>query len=194
MKATLRRLPSPAMIVACVALVVALGGVSYAAGVLPANSVGAKQIKKRAVGLKKISPAARSALKGQKGDKGDKGDPGPAGPAGQKGEPGIPGTPGPSAGANAVVRRASFVVAAQENGNPHFNGGVALCQPGERATGGGGSPGGIHPELDVVESAPTDGAGNGVDSGEASRGWVVVVRNGTVNPTTGHTFAVCVPE
>ena len=43
------RLPSPAMIVACVALVVAMGGTSYAAVILPANSVGTKQIKKNAV-------------------------------------------------------------------------------------------------------------------------------------------------
>jgi hypothetical protein len=37
-EATRMRLPSPALIVACVSLVVALGGVSYAATVLPANS------------------------------------------------------------------------------------------------------------------------------------------------------------
>src|SRR5918994_1468280 len=43
MNANLKRLISPAMIVACVALLVALGGVSYAAGVLPANSVGSSR-------------------------------------------------------------------------------------------------------------------------------------------------------
>jgi hypothetical protein len=91
MNAILKRLPSPAMIVACMALVVALGGVSYAAGVLPANSVGPKQIKKRAVSLQKITPAARRALRGQKGDKGDPGPAGVSGAAGQKGETGPPG-------------------------------------------------------------------------------------------------------
>lgn len=35
-----RNLASPAMVVAAVALIVALGGVSYAAAVLPKNSVG----------------------------------------------------------------------------------------------------------------------------------------------------------
>src|SRR5687768_6581863 len=44
-----RRLPSPAMIVACIALMVALGGTSYAAIRLPANSVGTVQLKKAAV-------------------------------------------------------------------------------------------------------------------------------------------------
>jgi hypothetical protein len=47
------RPPSPSMIVALIALFVALGGTSYAAIKLPANSVGNKQIKKNAVtGLK----------------------------------------------------------------------------------------------------------------------------------------------
>jgi len=38
------------MVVACLALTVALGGVSYAAAVLPKNSVGTAQLKKNAVG------------------------------------------------------------------------------------------------------------------------------------------------
>ena len=95
MSAIFKRLPSPAMIVAGIALVIALGGVSYAAGVLPANSVGAKQLQKRAVSLQKITPAARSALRGQKGDKGD---PGPAGITGAAGPKGDTGPPGPFPG------------------------------------------------------------------------------------------------
>ena len=46
--------PSPAMIVAIVALVLSLGGTSYAAIVLPAGSVGTKQIKKNAVISSKV--------------------------------------------------------------------------------------------------------------------------------------------
>jgi hypothetical protein len=89
-----------ANVVAVLALFVALGGASYAAVTLPANSVGAKQIKTRAVSLKKISPAARSALKGQQGDpgaqgaKGDPGVPGPTGPKGDNGDPGATGAKG----------------------------------------------------------------------------------------------------
>jgi hypothetical protein len=49
MKHIKRLRPSPAMIVAIVALVLSLGGTSYAAIVLPANSVGTTQIKKNAV-------------------------------------------------------------------------------------------------------------------------------------------------
>lgn len=39
-----RYLPSPAMVVACTALAVALGGTGYAALTLPRNSVGTKQL------------------------------------------------------------------------------------------------------------------------------------------------------
>jgi hypothetical protein len=51
----LRRLrPSPAMVVACIALTVALGGTSYSAIMLPKNSVGTKQLKKNAVTSPKV--------------------------------------------------------------------------------------------------------------------------------------------
>ena len=47
--------PSPALIVSVVALVVALGGTSYAAFSLPKNSVGTKQLKNRAVTKPKLA-------------------------------------------------------------------------------------------------------------------------------------------
>jgi hypothetical protein len=55
MKRILRRLPSPAMVVACLALTVALGGTGYAAIKLPRNSVGSAQLRKDAVVAKKLS-------------------------------------------------------------------------------------------------------------------------------------------
>jgi hypothetical protein len=51
----LKRRPSASMIVALVALVTALGGVSYAAVTLPANSVGSAQIQNGAVGNHKLA-------------------------------------------------------------------------------------------------------------------------------------------
>lgn len=92
---------------ALLALFVALGGTSYAAVNLPANSVGTKQLKPKAVTLVKIAPAAKIALKGQAGAKGDpgpagaKGDPGPAGAAGPAGPPGATGAAGPAGPAGA---------------------------------------------------------------------------------------------
>ena len=50
-----RHLPSPSMVVACIALVVALGGTSYAAIKLPRNSVGTKQLKKASVTAPKLA-------------------------------------------------------------------------------------------------------------------------------------------
>ncbi|MDX6569730.1 MAG: hypothetical protein QOH15_2308, partial [Gaiellales bacterium] len=50
----LRRHPSPALVVSCLALAVALGGTGYAAVVLPANSVGTKQLKQGAIVAAKV--------------------------------------------------------------------------------------------------------------------------------------------
>jgi hypothetical protein len=71
------RTPSPALVVAVVALFVALGGTTYAATSLPKNSVGTEQLKKNAVtGTKikngavteqKISKATVAALKAGSG-------------------------------------------------------------------------------------------------------------------------------
>ncbi|HEY2355674.1 MAG TPA: hypothetical protein VGH79_12330 [Gaiellaceae bacterium] len=56
--------PSPAMVIALVALFVALGGTSYAAiTALPKNSVGAKQLKDGAVTAAKINSSVAGAVK-----------------------------------------------------------------------------------------------------------------------------------
>jgi hypothetical protein len=95
MKGILKQLRSPAMIVACIALVVALGGASYAAGVLPKNSVGSKQLRKWAVKPSKVAPRTISLFKGQRGDTGARGEPGAKGESGPKGEAGPKGETGP---------------------------------------------------------------------------------------------------
>lgn len=50
----MRRAPSPALVVSCLALAVALSGVGYAAKALPRNSIGTKQLKANAVTSAKI--------------------------------------------------------------------------------------------------------------------------------------------
>lgn len=50
--------PSPALVVALLALIVALGGTSYAAAKLPKNSVGSKQVKNSSLQAKDIAPGA----------------------------------------------------------------------------------------------------------------------------------------
>ena len=63
MKLLVRFRPSPAMVVACLALLIALGGTSYAAISLPRNSVGAKQLKKNAVTTPKVKNNAITGAK-----------------------------------------------------------------------------------------------------------------------------------
>jgi hypothetical protein len=110
MKGIIRRLrPSPAMVVACIALVFAMTGAGYAAGMLGPNTVGTKQLKKNAVISRKVKNRSLLAVdfkagqlpRGPKGDKGDKGD------------TGAPGAPNPNANtlngfaANQLVRATS---------------------------------------------------------------------------------------
>lgn len=88
---------SPGLVVASIALAVSLGGTGYAALKLPANSVGAKQLKKGAVSSVKVKDASLLAVDfkpgqlpaGAPGPKGDKGDPGSPGPVGPRGPVGI---------------------------------------------------------------------------------------------------------
>ncbi len=103
-------LPSPAMTVACIALAIALSGASYAAVVLPANSVGAPQLKRDAVVTSKVKdrslravdfalgqlPAGAAGPAGLPGPEGAAGAVGPAGAPGPQGTTGPAGTPGPT--------------------------------------------------------------------------------------------------
>jgi hypothetical protein len=118
MTAILNRLPSPAMIVACAALVVALGGVSYAAGVLPKNSVGAAQLQKKAVTASKLRTNAVTGVKVKNGSlmgADFKAGQLPAGPQGPKGDPGVPGQQGPSGAGPGYISDNRFSVVVPQN-------------------------------------------------------------------------------
>ena len=103
MKIAIKR-PSPAFVVACLALAVALGGTGYAAVVLPANSVGTAQLKSGAVVASKVKRHSLVAAnfapgqlpRGQKGAKGDTGAAGAAGGQGPAGAQGAQGSQGPA--------------------------------------------------------------------------------------------------
>ena len=134
--------PSPALVIACLALLIALGGTGYAAVVLPRNSVGTIQlkagavtsikVKDRTLGLADFAAAERAKLKGDpgvagaKGDKGDKGDTGDKGAQGLQGLQGIAGL----SGYTIVQKSASSTTGLL---------GVSVsCPAGKRALGGGG--------------------------------------------------------
>jgi hypothetical protein len=89
--------PSPATVIACAALLVALGGTSIAAVsvALPRNSVGPAQLKNNSVTSIKVANRSLRAIDfelGQlpAGPRGPAGPPGPAGPAGAAGATGFP--------------------------------------------------------------------------------------------------------
>jgi hypothetical protein len=160
MRKLLRRRPSPAMVVACIALLVALGGTSVAAvSQLGRNSVGPRQLQFGAVTNPKIRNNAvtsakvrnRSLLRadfaaGQlpAGPTGPQGPAGPAGPAGAAGPPGV-------IGAITVRTNSGSVVDATE-GDGIFNTARVTqnCSGNERAISAGTSWGDDGNDLALV--------------------------------------------
>lgn len=150
------------MVVACLALLVALGGTSVAAvNQLARNSVGTPQLRDGAVTARKIrnlnvtnpkiannainsaKVANRSLLRvdfapGQlpAGPTGPQGPAGPAGPAGAAGAPGAPGVIGA-----VTVRSQSTLITGgvAANGVPNTARVTSLCSGSERAISGGTS-------------------------------------------------------
>ena len=104
----LRRLrPSPAMVVACFALLVVLGGSGYAAvQALPRNSVTSVQVKDHSLLSRDFK--AGQLPRGARGPVGPVGPAGPAGPAGPSGSSG--------AGARWALVRPDGGIAAQSGG------------------------------------------------------------------------------
>jgi len=98
MRRILRHRPSPAMVVACLALTIALGGTSYAAVNLPRNSVGAVQLKKNVVTSAKVKNFSllRADFKRGQLPAGPRGPEGLQGPKGDQGIQGIQGIQGPA--------------------------------------------------------------------------------------------------
>ena len=180
MRAIRKSLPSPAMIVACAALVIALGDVSYAAAVLPESSVGTVQLKKKAVTASKLRANSVNGLKVKDGSLAAtdfKAGQLPAGPQGPKGEPGAQGPKGDS-GISGVTVRASNYSSIPANS---LKGADAMCQAGEVAVGGGAdSLTGV-----LMESSFQQGGY------EAPTGWHVNLRNTNPTPATFLVLVVC---
>jgi hypothetical protein len=92
--------PSPATVIASIALLVALAGTGYAATSLPKNSVGNNQLQSNAVtsskvkdhALLKVDFAANQLPRGARGAPGSPGPPGAPGTAGARGPTGASGT------------------------------------------------------------------------------------------------------
>jgi hypothetical protein len=143
----LDRRPSPAMVVACIALLVALTGTSFAAvNALAPNSVGPAQLRTGAVTNPKLRNSAVTSIKvanrsllrsdfapGQlsAGPTGPQGPPGPAGPAGPAGAAGTIGS--------ITVRSSSVAIDGGTGENAEYvtRSVQVLCASGELAISGG---------------------------------------------------------
>ena len=111
----LRHRPSPAIVIACVALLLALGGVSWAATALPRNSVGTAQLRSNAVTSSKVRNHSllRADFKNGQVPRGPAGPAGPTGATGAQGPKGPTGATGPAGTANirwALVRADATIV------------------------------------------------------------------------------------
>ena len=187
------RRPSPAMVISLLALFVALGGTGYAAIVLPANSVGSKQLKKSAVSNKKIAKNAvttskvkdGSLLKGDfaagqlpAGAAGPAGSAGPAGPTGPTGPAGTNGTNGTN-GTDGLITSATVqrtTGAAVADGAEQTI--TVSCPAGQKAIAGGvrADASGVG----YVESTrPVVGTSGTPNDGETFDGWRATVENPT---------------
>ena len=195
------RRPSPAMIVACIALLVSLGGTSFAAATqLARNSVGTPQLRDGAVTNPKLRNNAVNSAKVQNrsllrvdfapgqlpaGPTGPQGPTGPAGPAGAAGPAGPAGVIGP-----ITVRQQSTVVndtGGLPNGTWTSGRIRSDCQANERAISAGTSWGDDGPNLRLVtqEFEPKLNAQNQVVGFEGVGG------NDTGQSSTFTVYALC---
>jgi hypothetical protein len=142
MRHAFSRRPSPAMVVACIALAVALGPASYAAvSKVARNSVGTRELKNNAVNSSKVRDFTLRSwdfMRGDlpRGERGLTGPQGPAGPFGPAGPQGVPGVVG-----DLTLRENSISIPGNAAGNGlYVTRAVQVnCQSGERVISGGSS-------------------------------------------------------
>jgi len=115
---------SPATVIACIALLVALGGTGYAAVTLPRNSVGNAQLKNDAVTTSKVKNHSLLRVDFASGQV----PPGPRGPVGPPGPAGAAGARGPTgpAGAGAATQ---WALVGGGGGVVASSGGVSVQHP-----------------------------------------------------------------
>jgi hypothetical protein len=150
MRKFLLRRPSPALVIACVALGVALGGTGYATVLqVPRNSVGPAQLKASAVTTGKLAPNAVTSAKVRnrsllRADFAAGQLPaGPTGPTGPTGPPGPPGLSGverveTTSASNSVPSKTAFIA----------------CPTGKRLLGGGARLNPVLAQVAIQQSYP----------------------------------------
>jgi Collagen triple helix repeat (20 copies) len=171
---SLPKLPSPAMIVACVALFAALGGTGYAAGNL-AHKATASSAKPKRGPRGKRGPAGAAGPQGAPGPKGATGEKGAQGPKGDTGAPGKPGEPGPAGPVELrYIEGPTVTVAA---GHIEFS--RVECPSGFHDTGGG-MLGDSGAGFNVAGSSPS-----------SDNAWIVFAENVTASTQKFNAYVVC---
>lgn len=170
--------PSPAMLVASVALLLAMGGTGVAASGLSVASVGSAQLRTGAVTNAKIAADAVTSAKVKNGSL-SRADFAagqvPSGPAGP---------PGQNALADATVISHSHVVS--DNDYYWY---WSTCPAGKRALGGGANTNSDNAY--VNESFPVDAGGNAAGDGAVAAGWRTEVSNLSGSDLTVTVYVVC---
>jgi hypothetical protein len=189
-----RHRPSPAMVVALIALFVALGGGAYAAVKLPKNSVSSKQIKKGAV---KNSDLAANAVTGGKVKAGSLDSSDFKAGTLLQGPPGTPGANGKDGvnGAATVVYRTFLANSAGSNSLGEAG---ATCDAGERLIGGGGGwvnnanpPTSYELSGTVSDNGPATSGDAPIAEGDTPDEWHVSGKNTTGVTARMFAYAVC---
>jgi hypothetical protein len=184
--------PSPALVLAMVAVVIAMRGVAIGSVPDSSGKISAcygKNGTLRIVDTSKKGKCARGEHRISWNQKGAVGIPGPRGATGAAGAAGTPGSPGAPGGTHAVIRYQEFT-----SDMSGFSGHVRVtCNAGERALGGGigwtNSPG----ASDTISySGPDDGAGLYPDQGSTPVGWAGEIKTSDLEGKTGRVYAVCV--
>jgi hypothetical protein len=188
----MRRHITPSFVLSLVALFVALGGSSYAAVKLKANSVGSREIRNGSITLsdmnKSIRPSKsnklfRAAVVDTVTDPASgvqinvQSEPGIVGPQGAAGAAGATGAAGPSGTATVTTREAFGPTV----GASQHTGAVASCQPGEKVVGGG---------VDL-EGTPSDGFLQ--MSAPSGNGWQgdYITSASAATSSRAHVYALC---
>jgi hypothetical protein len=206
------RRPSPALVVAGVALLLSLGGSAYAAVTLPAGSVGTRQLRSGAVTSEKLADGTVTANKvkpnsllsqdfapgqlpagpqGPQGPRGPAGATGPQGPAGATGSQGPAGPSGPQGPAGktgpqgpAGVSGYQVITATSPTTATSQKAVAVNCPAGENVLGGGAAPGSLSGDaLATQQSYPDNG----------NTQWFASANDLTPNPSawTLVVYAIC---
>jgi hypothetical protein len=197
------RRPSPALVIALVALVAALSSGAYAAisGIPDAQGVFHGCVNAK-TGAMRVVKGARSCHRARAIRRGGRrvvipgelaiawNQMGPRGPQGAQGSPGTNGangTNGTNSATNVVARTTTV-------NNVNGSGGSSIqnvkCNPGERATGGGVTLSGVGTNTLVNASYPTV-SGSQASAGQTPDGWESGITNNTAVPFTATHYAIC---